>query len=44
MNAVSNLMRTDALTTVEVVGNDSMGAHAASRRNRHASLHGRSHG
>ncbi|MFB9128890.1 hypothetical protein ACFFYR_39235 [Paraburkholderia dipogonis] len=44
MNAIGNLMRTDALTTVEVVGNDSMGAHAASRRNRHASLHGRSHG
>ncbi|MEM5435498.1 hypothetical protein [Paraburkholderia diazotrophica] len=44
MSAISSLMRTDALTTIEVVSNDSVSAHTASRRNRNASLHGRSHG
>lgn len=44
MQAITNTMRTDALTSVEVTNNGPLTAQAATRRNRNVSLRGRPHG
>lgn len=44
MSVIGNLMRRDALTTIEITNNNAAAAQAASRRNRHANLRGRRRG
>jgi hypothetical protein len=44
MSAISGLMRRDALTLIEVIHNNAVGARTASLRNRHANLGGRQRG
>ncbi|RKP52467.1 L,D-transpeptidase [Trinickia fusca] len=44
MSAISNVMRHDALTTIEVTNNSAVVAHQASKRNLHADLRGRTRG
>jgi hypothetical protein len=41
MAAIKNVMRGDALTSIEVINNDAESARAASSRNKHTDLRGR---